>query len=272
MAITSLSGVGSLQRAQGVSNASTRLQAAISSIVSGQSDDSTNVSIATQLQSRTSALRQASNNVVQASSLTQVADGGAQQIQNALLQLQSLAQQASSPIANASNRADLNQQFNRIVDTINQIASSTTFNGQNLLNGSVSGNGAISIDSLLGTGTTGNDSLSISDLTSAGLLAGASDLLSADNAGVTLGAINSALSSITSSRADIGTFQQILGFASGNIESAINNQEAAQSSLSETDIAAASIRRTQDEVQLNASIALVAQGNNLTPALLKLVG
>ena len=151
MSITSLSGVGGLQRSQNVSNASAKLQAAISSIVSGQSSDSANVSIASQLQARTSALRQASNNIAQASSLTQVADGAAQQIQNALSQLQSIAQQAQSPTSNAANRADLNQQFTQILSSINQLATGTTFDGQNLLDGTLSGNSALSVDNLLGT-------------------------------------------------------------------------------------------------------------------------
>lgn len=272
MVIASLSGVGSLQGAQNVGNASTRLQAAISTIVSGQSADSANVSIATQLQSRTSALRAASNNIAQASSLTQVAEGSAQQIQNALIQLQSLAQQANSPILNSANRADLNQQFNQILASVNQLAQSTSFNGQNLLDGSLSGDTSLSLDSLLGTTTADNGSLSISDLTSGGLLSNIGDLLSADSAGQTLSSLGDALNLVISTRADIGSFQQTLNFASANIDSAINNQEAAQSQLSETDIAAASTRKAQDEVQLNAAIALVAQTNNLSPALLKLVG
>jgi flagellin len=216
-------------------------------------------------------LRSASNNIAQASSLTQVADGGAQQIQNALIQLQSLAQQANSPILNSANRADLNQQFNQILASVNQLAQSTSFNGQNLLDGSLNGNSSLSLDALLGTANAGG-ALSISDLTSGGLLAGIGNLLSADSAGQSLSALSDALNQVISTRADIGSFQQTLNFASANIDSAINNQEAAQSQLSETDIAAASTRKAQDEVQLNAAIALVAQTNNLSPALLKLVG
>jgi flagellin len=271
MTIDSLSGVSGFQRSQNVSNAGSKLQAVISGIVSGQSDDSASVSIATQLQARTAALRQASNNLAQASSLTQVADGGVQQIQAALGQLQSIAQQAASPLLNDANRADLNAQFNQLVQTISRIASDTTFNGQSLLDGNLTGGGSLSIDSLLGAGT-GADSLSISNLTAGSLLTGLSDLLTPASAAQSLGAVNAALTQVNGVRSDIGSFQQSLGFATANVESAIINQEAAQSDLSDTDLADASVRKAQAEVQRNASVALAAQGNNLTPVLLKLVG
>lgn len=273
MTINSLSGVGGLQQSQNVRNASTKLQAAISSIVSGQaSTDVANVSIATQLQSKTATLKQASGNLAQATSLTQVADGGASQIESALSQLQSLAQQANSPTLSSANRSDLNQQFNQLLGTVDQLASGTSFNGKTLLDGSLSGGGSLSLDSLLGSGSSGNDTLAIGDLSTTSLLPGSSDLLTADNASQALSSINNALNEVTGTRASIGSFQQTLGFASANIDSAINNQEAASSTLSEADLAAGSTQKVQDEVQQNASIALLAQGNNLSPALLKLVG
>lgn len=273
MTIASLSGVGGSQQSQSVSNATARLQAVISSIVSGHNAaDVADVSIATQLQSRVSTLRQASGNLAQASSLAQVADGGAAQIQSALSQLQSLAQQAASPTLNAAEHADLNQQYQQTLSTITRLANDSSFNGQNLLDGSVSGSGALSIGSLLGSPASGGDALSIGSLTASSLLPAPGDLLSAANASQALSAISNALDQATGARASIGSFQQALDFASANIDSAINNQEAASASLSETDLAAASTQKSQDQVQLNAAIALQAQGNKLTPALLKLVG
>src|SRR4051812_47123829 len=108
----SLSGIGGTQQQQTIQNASAKLQAAIASIVSGNrvnqaSDDVAALSIAGQLQSETAGLRQISGNLAQASSLTQVADGGVSQIQNALTQLQSLASQAGNPTLNAENRKQL---------------------------------------------------------------------------------------------------------------------------------------------------------------------
>ncbi len=272
MTIGSLSGVGGLTQSQNIRTASSKLQAAISSIVSGSNGDTTTLSTATQLQSQVSTLRQASSNLAQASSITQVADGGSEQIQNVLIQLQSLAQQANSPTLNASTRSDLNQQFTALVSEINQLANNTSFGGQNLLDGSLSGGSSLSIDGLLGSNSSGNDSLSISSLSASSLLPGSPNILSADTAGQALSTVNNALSEITGVRATIGSFQQSLNFASANVDSAINNQEAASSTLSETDFASASTTKDEASILQNAAIALLAQGNKLSPALLQLVG
>ncbi len=79
----------------------TRVATAISQIVSGNrlvsaSTDVAALATATSLQTQTSGLRNASLNISQASSLLQVADGGAGQIGNAIDRLQSLAVQANN--------------------------------------------------------------------------------------------------------------------------------------------------------------------------------
>lgn len=274
MSITSLSGIGGLQQQQAIQNASKKLQAVIATIASGNvAQDVAQMSIASELKSQTSALKQVSSNITQAQSLTQVAEGGAQQIQNLLQQNQALAQQAQSPTLNAENRAQLNQQFQKNLQQIDQIASGTTFNSKPLLNGDLSGADALSLDSILSSDSGGSGDLSISSLSSSSLLGGANiNILSADSAGQALNSINDALNNVISTRADIGSFQSVLGFAAANVDTAFINQEAAMSTLSDTDIAGASIEASLANIQRQASIAVAAQGNKLSPTLLRLIG
>jgi len=273
--VNSISGLGNAAQEQAINNARNKVQAVIESIVSGlSSQDVATVSVASQLQSETSGLKQVSGNLAQASSLTQVADGGAEQIQNVLGQLRTIAQQAASPTNNADTRAHLNEQFQQLTNQVDNLANSTSFNGQNLLNGSLTGGSALSLDSLLssGSGGTGNE-LSIGSLTSNGLFGGKSlNILSADNAGQALSAINNAINEVTGARASIGAFQQTLNFAGANVDSAIINQEAAHATLSETDLGIASTNLSAANLQQNAAIALAAQGNKLSPTLLQLIG
>ncbi len=273
MVISTVSGLSGAQAQTSVGNADNKLRAAIANIASGRkSDEVANVAIASQLQSVTSELRQASGNLALGSSLAQVADGGVQQIQSALSQLRSLAEQASSPVLNADNRAQLNDQFQQTLKSIDQLSKGTTFNGKSLLDGSLTGGNAISLDSLLGTGDSGlGSSLSVDNLGSSSLL-GTTNILSADSAGQALDAITGAQNKALSTRTSIGAFQQAVGFAAANVDSAISNQESAQATLSDTDLATASTGNTLAEVQRNASIALAAQGNRLAPTLLQLVG
>jgi flagellin len=278
MSINSLSGLTGLLQQQNLQKSSTKLSATIAALASGNrltsaSTDIASLSTASQLQSAVSGLKQASINLVQASSLSQVADGGAAQLHEITLQLQNLAQQSSSPTLNDDNRKALNEQFQQLVQQIDSIASNTSFNGKKLLNGDLSGSGELSLDSLISSG--GNDSagLSIDSLNSSNLFDGKSlNISTQDGASNAFAAIADGINNITSVRANIGSFLQSTNYVAASIDSAIANQEAARSTLQDTDFADASTQNSQAVIQQNAALAILAQGNRLTPALLKLVG
>lgn len=278
MNISSLSGLTGLQQQQNLQKSSAKLGAAIAALASGNkltsaSTDIASLSVASQLQSAVSGLKQASGNLVQASSLAQVADGGAAQLQEITIQLQNLAQQAGSPILNDDNRKALNEQFKQLVQQIDSVASNTSFNGKKLLNGDLSGSGKLSLDSILSS--EGNDSgnLAIDNLSSTNLFSDIElNLSTAESANNAFAIVGDALNKIISVRSDIGSFMQSSDYAAASIESAIANQEAARSTLQDTDFAETASQQSQATLQQNAAIALAAQGNRLTPALLQLVG
>lgn len=120
------------------------------------STDVAALSIATGLSTQVSSLRQASQNIGQASSFLQVADGGAQQIGNILQRLQTLATQSNSGILSDANRDALNREFQGLTAEIDRLAGNTNFNGVSLLNGSLSGNSAVSTNAGTGTQASGN--------------------------------------------------------------------------------------------------------------------
>ena len=278
MAINSINGLVQSQAQQNIQKTSKTLQAALASLVSGvrvnrASDDVAALSIASKLQAETSALRQVSNNLAQLSSLSQVADGGAEQVQNLLEKLQGLAQQSAAPTTNDQQRAALSQQFKQLAAEINRFAENTTFNNRKLLDGSVSGSRAIALESAFTDNNDGGDTtLSIQSLTTTSLFSGRPvDILSASGAQDALNVIGAALGSVRETRASIGVFQQAADFAAANIDSVFANQQAATSVLLDTDFADAATASSQANIQNNAALALLAQGNRLTPALLKLV-
>ncbi|MEQ1706475.1 MAG: flagellin [Rickettsiales bacterium] len=278
MNISSLSGLTGLSQQQNLQKSSSKLSAVIAALASGNkltsaSTDISSLSVAGQLQAAVSGLKQASGNLAQASSLAQVADGGLSQINEIAQQLQNLAQQARSPILNDDNRKALGEQFKQLTAQIDSIAANTSFGGKKLLNGDLNGNGAVSLDSLLSSEDSESGSLSIENFSSASLFGGSSlNLSSADDAANAFAVIGDALNKITSGRADVGSFLQSVDYAAASIDSAIANQEAARSTLQDTDFAEASSQQSQATLQQNIALALAAQGNRLTPALLQLVG
>lgn len=277
MNITGIGGLSGTQSQQNIQKSNARLQTAIANLVSGSrlnkaSTDIAALSIASQLQSEVASLKQASNNIAQVSSLTQVADGGAEQIQNIIDKMQAVAAQAKSPTLTEDNRKALNEQFQQLRAAIDRFADSTTFNNQKLLDGNLSGDKEISLAGLLGDENDGGEALGINSLTSSNLFNGQSlNLLTPEAAGQATVILGDALNKVTSVRASIGAFQQSLNFAAANIDSAVVNQEAARAILQDSDFAESATESSLANIQRNAAIALAAQGNKLTPNLLKLV-
>ncbi len=123
-------------------------------------------------------------------------------------------------------------------------------------------------------GSTPSDSvnLTIGNLSADALFNGkAIDILSQSGAAQAFSAIAAAKDYVTSQRADVGSFQSALDFAAANVQSAIQNQEAARAALEDTDFAAESTNNAKLTVQRQAQIALLAQSNKMGSNLLRLV-
>ncbi|PZP85684.1 MAG: hypothetical protein DI582_05065 [Azospirillum brasilense] len=124
-------------------------------------------------------------------------------------------------------------------------------------------------------GSTSSDSLkvSISSANATSLFNGQSiDVSSAATAGVAGAALDVAIAKVTALRADVGALQSRFNFASANLESSIQNQDAARGTLLDTDVSSESTSYATAQVQLQAGIAVLAQANQLPQNLLKLIG
>ncbi len=83
--------------------------------------------------------------------------------------------------------------------------------------------------------------------------------------------LDTAINTINQVRANVGALQSRLDFTSANLQSSIQNQDAARGTLLDTDVAAESTAYATAQVQLQAGIAVLAQANQLPQNLLKLI-
>jgi len=118
------------------------------------SDNVAALAVGTSLGSQVNVLTAAQTNAAQGSSLLQVADGALAQIQQILQQMQSLANQAESGSLTNTDRGFLNQQFAQLTNEIDSLAQGTTFNGVNLINGSIAGGASLATSTATGSATT----------------------------------------------------------------------------------------------------------------------
>lgn len=97
------------------------------------------------------------------------------------------------------------------------------------------------------------------------------DVNTATNAAAASDQLDIALNTVTSLRASVGALQSRFNFASNAIQSSIENQDSARSTLLDTDVSFESTAYSSAQVQLQAGIAVLAQANQLPQGLLKLI-
>lgn len=122
------------------SNAATTSVSRLSSgnFITKASDDVARLSIGTSFSTTVRTLKQALVNASQGVSLLQVADGALGQITEILQRQKTLAVQASSGNLSNTDRSFLNQEFQALTQQIDFIASTSSFNGVKLLDGTLS--------------------------------------------------------------------------------------------------------------------------------------
>jgi flagellin len=104
--------------------------------INSAADDAAGYAIASRMTSQINGLDQAARNANDGISLAQTAQGALSAISDNLQTMRSLAVQASNATATASDRASINTEIQQLSAEIQRVATTTTFNGTNLLDGS----------------------------------------------------------------------------------------------------------------------------------------
>lgn len=128
-----------------------------------------------------------------------VAQAGAAAVSDLLIEMKSVAVQASQEGLDADSQAALNAEFNALRDQVGTIVDSSSFNGTNLIK-----SGASDIN-VLKDQSGGQFSVSAQDFSSTGLGVDTLSLDSAANAQSALTSIDAAISSATSQQASLGS-------------------------------------------------------------------
>lgn len=98
------------------------------------------------------------------------------------------------------------------------------------------------------------------------------DVGTAAGADIASSVLDNAINSLVTLRSTVGAFQSRFGFVSSNLQTGIQNTDAARGQFLDANIEQESTNFAQSQVRLQASIAVLAQANQLPQNLLKLIG
>ena len=143
MAIRIFNNIASLNSQRLLGNNNDRLSQSVERISSGlrinrASDDAAGLAISEGLRSDIRALRQAVRNSNDGISLVNITEGALNEQGSMLIRLRELASQAATGTTGSTERATIQLEFNSLRNEIDRITATTEFNGQKLIDGSLS--------------------------------------------------------------------------------------------------------------------------------------
>jgi flagellin len=105
--------------------------------INSAADDAAGLAISNRQTAQIRGLTQAIRNANDGVSLIQTAEGALDETTNILQRMRELSIQAANGINSDTDRATLNAEFQQLLDELDRIAETTSFNGQKLLDGSL---------------------------------------------------------------------------------------------------------------------------------------
>ena len=255
------------------------------------SDDAAGLAIRELMRADIASLNQGVRNANDGISLIQTADGALGVIDEKLIRMKELAEQAATGTYNSDQRLMIESEYQAMASEITRIANATDFNGVYLLNGNLSGtthdgSGLVSTGKLKVHFGTANDSaedyyyIQIGNSTASALGVGnQADISSAAYTVSTQGAaqkalvgLNSAIISKDKIRANLGALQNRLENTVSNLQIQGENLQAAESRISDVDVSTEMTQFVRNQILSQAAVAMLSQANSLPRMAMQLIG
>jgi len=243
------------------------------------SDDAAGLAISEALRSDIRVLRQAVRNGNDGISLINVAEGALNEQSSILIRLRELASQAATGTVGSTERATIQLEFAALRNEIDRIASTTQFNGQGLVDGSLASSVSSSSQVIIQIGSDSetssrinlNESIALAAITSTTLEIQSLSVTSASGALTALDSINNAIASVAQGRGKVGAVQNRLTRSVANLTTSVENLQAAESQIRDADIAEEIATLTRNQILVQASTAMVGQANLIPQSILQLL-
>lgn len=232
--------------------------------INSSKDDAAGLAIAEKMSAQSRGMTVAMRNANDGISTAQTAEAGLATVASHLQRMRELATQAASGQYDSTNRGALDKEFQALASEITRAVDATNFNGTKLLDGNYS---AVAFQ--IGATTTSESqiSITISSIDTASL-GNISDVAGATAA---MSALDTAIDSVSTSRADLGALQSRFEGVLTQLSSARENTEAARSRIMDADYAAETANLSRAQILQQAGTAMLAQANALPQNVLSLL-
>jgi len=256
----------------------------IEKLTSGQrinraGDDASGLAVSEKMRSQIRGLNQAGQNIQNGVSFIQATEGYLGTTTDIIQRLRELAVQSAHGIYSEEDRMQIQVEVSQLVDEVNRIASHAQFNGMNILTGRFardSVTGAMQFH--VGANMDQNEQIFIGTMTAQALgltgIQGTDEMIAlttVDGANRAIGALDSALRTVSKQRADLGAYQNRFEMAYKGITIAAENLQAAESRVRDTNMAQEMVDFTKNQILSQSGTAMLAQANVQPQSVLRLL-
>jgi flagellin len=249
-------------------------QLSTGSRINSAKDDAAGLAIGQNMTTQIRGLNQAVRNANDGINMMQTAEGAMVEQSNMLQRMSELATQAANGTYSDVQRGYLDTEFAALSTQIGKIASQTTWNGRQIIDGtddvSIGGTSG-QFDFQVGQSSGQTISVTISAMTVSNLGISGLTVATASDASAAITTLSSALDDINSQRATIGAGINRLTYAADNLTNISSNVTASRSAIMDTDYAQASTQLSKTQIIQQASTAMLAQANQQPQSVLALL-
>jgi flagellin len=231
--------------------------------INSSKDDAAGLAVRELIRADVAQIKQGARNAQDGISMLQTAEGAMAVVDQILIRMKELAEQAATGSYSTDQRGIINEEFGQLSLELTRIAETTTFNSIQLLDSSAT----FSIH--IGSDATIDIAAQVMDASALGL--GSTDL-------ATMSAAISALSVLTDAILTKDGYRSKMGYLMNRLEAAVDilniqseNLMAAESRVSDVDVATEMAEMTRNQVLAQAGISMLTQANTMPQMALQLL-
>jgi flagellin len=237
--------------------------------INSAKDDAAGLAVRELMRADVAVTQQGVRNAQDGISMMQTMEGALQTVDNVLVRMKQLAEQAATGSYSSAQRAIMNQEFAEMSNEIDRIATATKFNSISLLDNSAT----VSIHF---GGTNDYINVTGSNMTKSGLGvkttgAGAISIGTAASAKAALATLDTAISAKDTARAAFGYKMNRLESTVEVLNISAENLAASESRVSDVDVATEMAAMTRNQVLAQAGISMLTQANAMPQMALNLL-
>ncbi|MEE9320411.1 MAG: flagellin [Granulosicoccus sp.] len=230
--------------------------------VNSAKDDAAGLAIAERMNTQVRGMNVAIRNANDGISLSQTAEGGLNEVGNMLQRMRELAVQSANGTNSASDKDNLDAEFQELDAEITRIAGTTQFNGNKII-GADAGTFTFQVGANVGE-TLG--------ITTTAITAVGGDIGDGGDDDAAITAIDAKIDTVTTARASYGAVQSRFESAINNLQIGVENQSAARGRIMDADFAVETANLTRSQILQQAGNAMVSQANSAPQSVLQLLG